>query len=48
MWWENRRRDKVAGNLEDKGIVDSADPQAVLEGFGDKTDKENLHFRYCL
>lgn len=48
MWWENRRRDKAAGNMENNSIVDSASSQAVLGGFGDKTDKENLYFRYCL
>lgn len=39
-WWENRARDA-------KGL--HADEEAeALEGFGDLTDKENLHFRYSI
>lgn len=46
MVWENRRRDKMIGRTE--RTQDGADEQAILEGFEDATDKENLHFRYCL
>jgi MFS family permease len=45
---ENHRRNKLAGDCVEKTIVDSADPQAILDGFGDRTDKENVNFRYCL
>jgi hypothetical protein len=46
MWWDNRRRDKLLG----RGLrtEEGADAEGILEGFGDHTDKSNLHFRYAL
>ncbi|TVY48636.1 putative transporter [Lachnellula occidentalis] len=46
MWWENRRRNKQIG--EGVRTEEGADAQGILEGFGDRTDKSNLHFRYAL
>jgi MFS family permease len=40
MKWENKRRDRKYGVGEDE--------QAVIDGFGDLTDKEAKHFRYAL
>lgn len=45
MAWENRRRDRLVG---EGGGAGGADADGVLEGFGDHTDKSNLHFRYAL
>ncbi|KAJ9137934.1 MFS general substrate transporter [Pleurostoma richardsiae] len=39
-WIENTRRDKAGLHL--------ATEQELLEGFEDKTDKENVHFRYTI
>jgi len=46
MWLENKRRDKLLGS----GLRTSegADAEGIMEGFTDKTDKSNLHFRYGL
>ncbi|TKA43986.1 hypothetical protein B0A54_04749 [Friedmanniomyces endolithicus] len=46
MAWENKRRDRllVAG---EQTVVDSEE-RAVLDGFKDRTDKENRGFRYGL
>ena len=46
MWWENRRRDKKIG--EGVRTEEGADMQGILEGFTDRTDRSNLHFRYAL
>lgn len=47
MWVENTRRDEAMGY--DRGSWRrGADPQAVLDGFKDMTDKESKHFRYGL
>jgi hypothetical protein len=46
MMWENRRRDKMIGPGE--RTANGADEQAILEGFKDVTDKQSIHFRYCL
>ncbi|KAK3074980.1 hypothetical protein LTR53_002150 [Teratosphaeriaceae sp. CCFEE 6253] len=46
MAWENKRRDKLlmAGEQTARG----AEEMAVLDGFRDRTDKENSGFRYGL
>ncbi|KAK3626203.1 hypothetical protein LTR56_019991 [Elasticomyces elasticus] len=46
MAWENRRRDKKL--VEGEQTVTGAEEQAVLDGFRDRTDKENNGFRYGL
>jgi len=46
MRWENRRRDKLIGS--GFRTSEGADVKGILEGFGDKTDLSNLHFRYGL
>ncbi|KAK5109880.1 hypothetical protein LTR62_006487 [Meristemomyces frigidus] len=46
MVWENRRRDGLV--TAGQQTVRDAEEQAVLEGFRDRTDKENLGFRYSL
>ncbi|KAK5685401.1 hypothetical protein LTS10_003479 [Elasticomyces elasticus] len=46
MAWENKRRDKKLG--EGEQTVTGAEEQAVLDGFRDRTDKENNGFRYGL
>ena len=46
MQRENRRRDNLIGNGD--RTKDGADTQAVLDGFRDMTDKQNVHFRYAL
>ncbi|KAK0277893.1 hypothetical protein LTR35_009729 [Friedmanniomyces endolithicus] len=46
MAWENKRRDRVLAAGE-RTVVDSED-KAVLDGFKDRTDKENQGFRYGL
>lgn len=39
-WYENKQRDA-------KGLHTDEECEA-LEGFSDLTDKENVHFRYCI
>ena len=40
MWWENKRRDKKHGAVENE--------QAIQDGFKDQTDMQAKHFRYAL
>ncbi|KAJ5091355.1 hypothetical protein NUU61_006225 [Penicillium alfredii] len=52
MWWENARRDAVAGVATVDGSPqlarDEIASRAILDGFNDLTDMESKHFRYAL
>lgn len=51
MWWENRRRDQLLLAGTDGHFIDGsddADDEVIRLGFLDKTDCENMHFRYGL
>jgi len=44
---ENMRRDKLTG-VGERSSQKAVDPQALVDGFKDLTDKESKHFRYGL
>jgi hypothetical protein len=46
MAGENKRRDKEMG--VDEQVVRDAEEQAILDGFKDRTDRQNKGFRYSL